>query len=496
MRTCKLVLCFMLILTMLTCPIPLAGAAAEFATGDVDNNGDIDSLDALTILQHNVGIEKLTGAALDAADVDDSGEVDAVDSLWILQYSVGSVKRFPKDMTEEERYYFDRDTYYGVADSEDFLDYGITNLDDVNKLLTTVGKESAPSDIENNPLNENGWLLYNPISDAAKKMGTLNKYRNAKKVTGKLELGGTVFQYSVPTNVTAYDAVPVEYTVYNEKGGYLPFHISATTFEEPERYEEKDGLYYDCNLPGRTEVEITYNGYMSAKADKSLNPLWNNRFNDKQGSEYPGFVLNEEELVKSGTVSSKNDYTWFNFSFKNVGNTILDSVGNGAFNFYPLLQKKNDAGSYETVRPDLPTDNYMKRIFDYLYPGESEDMWLLFVTNHVDAADGRYRLTPGEYRIVIQSQLRNERDRSNWQGNYVNGQRIAEDTFEFLVDEEGGMTTPNKVVHEDMKAHYMRNGWIGSYEEFQSSYQSLNSMSSDKNKPTTGIIYVQQHQNA
>ena len=492
MRSCKVILCLLLMTAMLVGLIPQASAAG-YATGDVDNSREIDSIDALIILQYNVGIEKLNEPALTAADVDASGEIDAVDSLWILQKIVGSVPMFPADLDEKERYYYNRSLYYKVAEGEDFVDHNITDIEDVQKLLDTVGIEPEPSDIENYSINQDSYLVYTPISNGARKLGTINKYKNADKVTGTLELEGATFQYSVPTDVTAYDAVPITYTMYStESNANDPWHISATTFEEPDRYQDKNANYYDCNMPGKIDIEMTYNGYMVGTIDESYNPNWSSKdFNDKQGTQFPQYDL-DDKLIKSGTVSSKNDYTWFNFSFKNVGNTILDSVGNGAFSFFPVLQRKNpNTDQYENVTDNTNTDNLMKRVYDYMYPGESSEMWLLFVNNHVEASQGRYRMKPGDYRIIIYTQLRSERTPNGWASGYVGGRAIAHDILEFNVTEEGEMTTPKKLQHEDYGAAYARNEWIGSYEEFQSSYNTHRTISSDKNNPTTGTIYVQ-----
>ena len=61
-------------------------------TGDTNFDGEIASLDALTVLQYSVGKIDNTQIYLDAADIDKNGEVDARDALSILQFSVGKIK--------------------------------------------------------------------------------------------------------------------------------------------------------------------------------------------------------------------------------------------------------------------------------------------------------------------------------------------------------------------------------------------------------------------
>lgn len=59
--------------------------------GDVNGDGVIDSLDAATILQYDVGIKDLDFTLLVAADVDGDGFVDSMDAAKILQYDAGIV---------------------------------------------------------------------------------------------------------------------------------------------------------------------------------------------------------------------------------------------------------------------------------------------------------------------------------------------------------------------------------------------------------------------
>ena len=57
--------------------------------GDIDNDGSIDSLDALFVLRMSVGIEKITETNKAIADVDLDGKVSSADALDILRSSVG-----------------------------------------------------------------------------------------------------------------------------------------------------------------------------------------------------------------------------------------------------------------------------------------------------------------------------------------------------------------------------------------------------------------------
>lgn len=77
-----------------------ASPAAEFDTyqsytlGDVNDDGKIDSVDALKALQQAVGKVELSTTGKLAADVNGDTKIDAVDALKILQYAVGKITGF------------------------------------------------------------------------------------------------------------------------------------------------------------------------------------------------------------------------------------------------------------------------------------------------------------------------------------------------------------------------------------------------------------------
>ena len=58
--------------------------------GDADNNGTVDSVDALLILRYALRIlDSLS--SMDNADVTGDGEVDSVDALMVLRYALGII---------------------------------------------------------------------------------------------------------------------------------------------------------------------------------------------------------------------------------------------------------------------------------------------------------------------------------------------------------------------------------------------------------------------
>lgn len=66
----------------------------EYALGDVNADENINSSDALLILQHSVGQITLTGDRFTRADVTKDKIVNSSDALKILQYSVGQINKF------------------------------------------------------------------------------------------------------------------------------------------------------------------------------------------------------------------------------------------------------------------------------------------------------------------------------------------------------------------------------------------------------------------
>ncbi len=69
--------------------------APEYTWGDVNEDGSIDAVDALWVLQAAVDKRELNDAQTAAADVDGSNVLDAVDALYILQYAVKTIEKFP-----------------------------------------------------------------------------------------------------------------------------------------------------------------------------------------------------------------------------------------------------------------------------------------------------------------------------------------------------------------------------------------------------------------
>lgn len=77
----------------------VSASAVTGKYGDVNNDGSINSSDALTVLRYSVGGTTIDSESFIRADVTADGKVNSSDALDILRYSVGSLDRFKADVS-------------------------------------------------------------------------------------------------------------------------------------------------------------------------------------------------------------------------------------------------------------------------------------------------------------------------------------------------------------------------------------------------------------
>ncbi|MBR3844506.1 MAG: hypothetical protein IKM39_03250, partial [Clostridia bacterium] len=385
-------------------------------------------------------------------DVDGNQSLDASDALLILRYAVQKIQRFPVD----------KGTYL-VEDDTEWLSM------DMDQIIDTIDGETPSSTVTDAyKTHADGGMIYNPLSremDAAQ----TTKYNPSPKTTGSLTLkDGSVLSYSLPTDVTAYDMIPINYTL--KKGsGVDPLYVEATTFED------RDGSYYDLCLPGNVAVDVQYEGYVSATPNGDNRPYLSPYGNDDvTGKQYPQY--DADELVTSDTIK-KSEYLWFKFKVTNTGDTILDSDGNGTFCFSPSLTQVGSKTQYDY-------ENDFLRITEDLYPGESTYLYTYFCR-----PDKPNNLPAGEYEIKLTALVRNEESDSAWPtkiwGGYTYGAAIQTIT----IGDAAGSSIQNKTKNEIYR-NGTRNTWLHTYEEFTTSFDSWlkpYSMSATE----TATLYVQ-----
>ncbi|MBR4867929.1 MAG: dockerin type I repeat-containing protein [Clostridia bacterium] len=499
-RSILFVLIFSLLFTMT--PI-MTTAASAVVYGDIDGDTKVSSTDALVALQSVVGKVQLSDAQIYAGDVDASKIVNAQDALMILKYVVGKISVFPAkeingdgngngndndqpdpptppvdtDPEAEKLYYAAMDAQYKVNYSQfDSEIVELTDSEDSAAIVEALGGNRQSADVSQYGLNLDNRLSYTPISNEAKRLGKTAKYDGIAKVTGVVQAGNTCITYAVPKNATAYDAVPIAYSV-NTNTPDLPVHFEATAFEDVSRYQTPTSQYLDCNLPGIVNVSMSYEGYVNGERGSGAPMIAPDPTDDIKGKNYPTF--DTTAISKTGTIKAGADYTWFKFKYTNTGGTILDGEGNSTFRFKPVLQKKNGS-SYINV---AQTPNGYYPLLDYVYPGESGEFWTVFQTGANTCG-----LEAGDYRIAIYGMLRNEKNSFNYEKMQVEGDVVTTSTFDFTVTANGGITTPNAVNTSTTASNgvFTRNNWLGDFEEFLSSYSSFLNVGT-----RTGIMYVQ-----
>lgn len=74
-----------------------ASAAEEVVYGDLTNDGNVNSQDALKVLQASTGLVDLTNYEMAIADTNADGKANSSDALFILQKATGLVESFNKN---------------------------------------------------------------------------------------------------------------------------------------------------------------------------------------------------------------------------------------------------------------------------------------------------------------------------------------------------------------------------------------------------------------
>ncbi len=68
--------------------------SSEYALGDVNEDGSIDYLDAMSVLRSDAELITLTDEQLTLGDVNGDGSVDSLDAILILRYDAGLIDEF------------------------------------------------------------------------------------------------------------------------------------------------------------------------------------------------------------------------------------------------------------------------------------------------------------------------------------------------------------------------------------------------------------------
>ncbi len=254
-----------------------------------------------------------------------------------------------------------------------------------------------PAPVDEYAIATDGGLIYDPLRREALKTGQLAAYASAPRRTATVSLGGCRLDIQVPKQATAYDVVPIPYTLSWKQDTHFPIAVEAVGFEDAGR-GGKD--LYDLSLPHNIDLGVQYLGSVTASNVPALKQNLTADFSDKPGT-YPGFV--RQPQVRSGVVAS-GDLVWFKFHLVNKGDTILGADGLGGSLLFPELLRKDASGVYQHFANAY---NLYYRNLHYWYPGEAWDPWICFRTDEPGKPYENYHLPPGEYKVRIRLAYRN-----------------------------------------------------------------------------------------
>jgi len=347
---------------------------------------------------------------------------------------------------------------------------------------TAVSGESAKYDI-----HDDGGLIYNMLSREAEKEGTLHKYDDAQKRKAKLLIDGMEVEFLLPTEFAAYDMVPIDYTITktNNKTTKIPVSIQAVAYEEAGRY---DGSCFDLTLPGNLNIEYEYLGYVTGTVQEGVHQNVQRKNNDSPAAYYPDYKTTD--LNPSGTVEA-GDLVWLKFKYTNTGNTILDCEGQGNFNIFPQLYKKQADGTWGYVGG---TFNQYVRELTYVYPGESREFWCNFLVNFnaEDYGDTAMNigLLPGEYKVVLTALYRSEFE-YNPDANYYHGRTMNVAEYYFTASDAPKNTKPGEVktINTPAANDLSKKTWLHYFEEFLTTFEQHREGLT--HEVTTGRLYLQ-----
>ncbi len=352
--------------------------------------------------------------------------------------------------------------------------------------LTTLAwaEEPKPAPIDTYPIHADGGLIYDPLRREAERTGQLQKYQDVETTLVHLQGGGVTMEAHVPKQATAYDVVPIPYTLRTttDSGiGSHPVHVSATAFKSADG--DKGGAY-DLSIPGRVAIDLKYLGSVTAKNLPEARHRLAPDFSDKPAERYPAY--DARDLVRSGVVEA-GEYIWFSFEFTNSGDTVLDPEGLGGFLLEPKLFRQTPEGKWEPF--GIAYNRYV-RIFRYIYPGETERVWVSFMAGAGEVPTHRFGLGPGKYKLVIDSVARYEAE-FDWIVNIWSGRTVQKDEWEFEVAEKPAAREPAPIVtvQSDARDGRKLNRWLHSFQEFMTSFDGHLKGISDAG--VEGILYLQ-----
>lgn len=267
--------------------------------------------------------------------------------------------------------------------------------------LVALGTPPPPAPVAEYPIHPDGGIIYAPLKREAERTAQLDRYQSVPRNSQEIRLANCCLRVEVPRNAAAYDVIPIPYELSWEGGApAFPLAVEVTAFEDESRRKGRD--CHDLNLPGRIDLDVEYLGSITAHLRPNGRHNLKADMSDQPGT-YPPF--DRRPFVRSGVVEA-GDLVWFKLRYTNAGNTILDPEGFGGCLFYPQLLQKQEDGQYAAVGQAY---NLYYRDLEYLYPGESHEIWLHLTSNMPGYIEGAgksgtpqgFGIAAGEYKLQL-----------------------------------------------------------------------------------------------
>ena len=122
--------------------------AADAVYGDVNADGDINSLDAAQVLRADAQLLTLEAAAILAADVNGDGDVNSLDAAQILKYDAQLITSFPVEEAGEESSEVSADS----AESAESAESSDASVESVESSEAPVESSEAPIESADTPV--------------------------------------------------------------------------------------------------------------------------------------------------------------------------------------------------------------------------------------------------------------------------------------------------------------------------------------------------------
>lgn len=317
-------------------------------------------------------------------------------------------------------------------------------------------------------------VSYTALSDAARKAGRLARYDKVPLSRGSVKLGDCVLSYGVPRTARAYDVIPIHYRL-TQPAGMRRAAVEAVAFEDAKK--AKGRALYDLAIPGNMGVRLDYLGSVSADFDEAKYlPLTA----DPKSPISPFPPYKRDSMVRSSNIRAAKQI-WFKFRITNTGDTIFDPEGFGATMASPTITRIGPDGKDEWTAEPV---NGRIRHLNYLYPGESVDLWTDFYSPKLRDVRG---LNEGDYRLRLTMQYRYHRE-YNWWTNLWVGKGFAQLDTPIKVTAAGG-TAPVESTFKVLDADEKMPGDFDTFEEFMTSLKVF--PGAEKPTERKGVIYLQ-----